>query len=176
MIRILSKTKQSSKKAAPAALPFYFILNGLSMLSSSHIQAIHLQTIIAAIINMTARRALPCFSFGSRSCHQSVSLFTRLANPSMAPVSKEHRVRTYSRYTAIGSITVFNPIADSCFPNTDDMPMPLPMTMMLTLSANNTHLRSSKSSAVHIPTTIRNITGRKSCKIGTIARFNVNDC
>ena len=119
---------------------------------------------------------MPCFSFGSRSCHQSVSLVTRVANPSMAPVSKSHRVRTYSRYTAIGSITVFNPIADSCFPNTNDIPMPLPMNMMLTLSANSTHLRSSKSRAVHIPTTIRNITGRKSCKIGAIACFNANGC
>lgn len=123
---------------------------------------------------MTASRALPCFSCGSRSCHHSCNLNTKLSMASIVPISQSQRIRTYSRYTATGSMTVFKPILDSCLPNTAAMPMPVPMTMILTAWSHTTHLRSLKSRAVQIPTTIRNIKGKKSCKIGTNARLNTN--
>ena len=65
---------------------------------------------------------------------------------------------------ANGNITVFMPNQDNCLPNTAAIPTPEPIAIQLTSSTKTTHLRSSKSKAVHIPTIIRNIRGNASCK------------
>ena len=65
---------------------------------------------------------------------------------------------------ANGNITVFMPNQDNCLPNTAAIPTPEPITIQLTSSTKTTHLRSSKSKAVHMPTTIMNIRGNASCK------------
>lgn len=133
------------------------------------------RNIVAATIITIPIKAYPCFSCFSSPFHLSAAAVNSRPIASKASISHNHRIRTYKRYAAIGNITVFKPIQDNCLPNTADMPMPAPMTIQLSSSTKTTHLCSSKSNAVHIPTTIRNIKGNASCRIGSNVCGNSKD-